>query len=920
MKEISESAVPLDSTPTQAQPPPLPDFSELVGRLLLHTEELRSKIRAAVATTTAAVRTSKNANHNRNINKNPSIHAMTVIEWQHEMEDCVFPLLETLGRRTADVVGGEDGTTARMDSIEGAMFQSCQIKTWQLAQFALQTITRHYHEDQIENDDQDDDDDDDDDNTDGNGMDGSHRYYSHMTPEEREGLRQQAQAAVARWVEWNLILATTAHPRGSSLPSSSTKTNKINNNNNNQNDDDKDEDVLQETIQCYVQYQRFVLRQRVKPFIAKLVEYRRSITTMSNNTNDSLLARAQIHHDDDDDDDDDENDNKQGVTIYEQHYAPVLTHVLGQAAALIHPLLMWQSSLPEQEGATTKQQQLPIIVECIRQLCQETIQVLDEQTQVLVETVSGWFWSDKTVIEEYLLQSANFDSESDGSSNRVMNAAELGALDGLVEEMGFSCHVQVRYLALVQSSAKNHHDGDDTDAAKTATANRTVTTLGHKMEQDILPMWTLKYASLERYLAVKQWQAALAVCQPVQIVLGMPIQVPSVVEDAQFLSTRALERSATTRSAQAMGTVAHAVSHDIWSTDSNMSGSVYEALVNKLGCWSAPNKEPEPDDGHQDSSKQKLDFAAALMGAMDEDAVQAAAKGGSLNKPPSAPSSSGFLGLSLGDDDAVLQMEVDTAFCVMNGAHAAASACRALVEYLDSLLTSDDAYRGGSGSGSTKMVGLAREELFLYAGEYEKFLKEQIHLSITKFAGGLRAPRSRLSLDRVYDFFVNENYAIDMKQMKSLENDDRLATELDDGFRSSMFIKQLSYKGESNVLHMIGEELVEILTQIVSDALYTTDRKVTDWGALLFWKEIRRLQELVTSVLTSEHADQPPVYAWARLSQIATVLQLESPSEWQLYRSSTSVLTNEELEQTMALRSDFSIEAIRTVLSSTQKK
>jgi hypothetical protein len=63
---------------------------------------------------------------------------------------------------------------------------------------------------------------------------------------------------------------------------------------------------------------------------------------------------------------------------------------------------------------------------------------------------------------------------------------------------------------------------------------------------------------------------------PVHIVLGTSIEVPSVVEDAQYLSTRALERAASTRSTQAIGTVAHSVSSHIWSIA--ISGGVHQAL------------------------------------------------------------------------------------------------------------------------------------------------------------------------------------------------------------------------------------------------------------------------------------------------------------------------------------------------------
>jgi hypothetical protein len=88
---------------------------------------------------------------------------------------------------------------------------------------------------------------------------------------------------------------------------------------------------------------------------------------------------------------------------------------------------------------------------------------------------------------------------------------------------------------------------------------------------------------LERYLTHEQLQSALALANPVQIVLFSPIKVPLVVEDAQYLSRRALERAASTQSTQAIGTVAHSIaSDDVWSTEMNNHG-VHEALVNQKG-------------------------------------------------------------------------------------------------------------------------------------------------------------------------------------------------------------------------------------------------------------------------------------------------------------------------------------------------
>jgi len=54
---------------------------------------------------------------------------------------------------------------------------------------------------------------------------------------------------------------------------------------------------------------------------------------------------------------------------------------------------------------------------------------------------------------------------------------------------------------------------------------------------------------------------------------------------------------------------------------------------------------------------------------------------------------------------------------------------------------------------------------------------------------------------------------------------------------------------------------------------------------------------------------------WERLSQVVTVLQLEKPSDWLAYHS-TSVLSPDELSRTLSLRVNFSADAIQSAVSS----
>jgi hypothetical protein len=56
---------------------------------------------------------------------------------------------------------------------------------------------------------------------------------------------------------------------------------------------------------------------------------------------------------------------------------------------------------------------------------------------------------------------------------------------------------------------------------------------------------------------------------------------------------------------------------------------------------------------------------------------------------------------------------------------------------------------------------------------------------------------------------------------------------------------------------------------------------------------------------------------WERLSQVVAVLQLEKPSDWLAYHSS-AILSAPELAKTLALRVDFSSDAIEKVVANMQ--
>lgn len=637
------------------------------------------------------------------------------------------------------------------------------------------------------------------------------------------------QAAVARIAELNLLICTTTlmgadHDEGLS------------------------EQNVSELITLYSNYQRQVLRQRAKPAIAHLASWRKS----------DLQQRQALTEEHDDDD--------EAIT---QPHSHALTFVLGHASALIHPLQQWNESLPP-ESATSR-------------LCTTSIQILHEQTSILVKSVCDWFLQDKNV-DQWMQQQQ--------LQHQMACKVDLPELDALVEEMAFCCQVMARYTALIADSSQ-------------ATSNSTI-------QQEILPEWTWKYAALERFLGLQQLQSALELATPVDIVIGLNIQVPSVVEDAQYLSTRALDRAMSTRNSQAMGTVAHSLSHDVWSTD---GGGVYQALLDRRGCYSTILETPKTKGKPSIASTPKSgDFASALLDALDQDLKTTKA-------PPSGSLSGGFLGsLVMGAEG--LQIRLDTQLCAMNGIYAASTACQSLVESLDSWLEEQE----------DRMIGLARDELVRFSQAYKAMLQQEVVLTIVEWCGSLEGGGASLKgkcLHALRDTFEREVYQLDAGAFASAESDDRLEASLLRPLKESILVSSID-KCDIAVGLAICQELSKQIADLIVECIWQSNMRFTDWGSMLLSKQVRLLQTYMMDLLSEDAAPHPvsnnsiiaPTsvhHQWERLSQVVTVLQLERPSDWSIYQS-TSVLTTDELRRTMSLRVDFSPEAINAMCQAQSKK
>mmetsp|Transcript_25180 Transcript_25180/g.38201 ORF Transcript_25180/g.38201 Transcript_25180/m.38201 type:complete len:419 (-) Transcript_25180:3304-4560(-) len=393
------------------------------------------------------------------------------------------------------------------------------------------------------------------------------------------------------------------------------------------------------------------------------------------------------------------------------------------------------------------------------------------------------------------------------------------------------------------------------------------------------------------------------------------MKVPSIVEDAQYLSTRAISRATSTRNTQAMGTVAHSLSHDIWSTDS--AEGVHQALLDEKGCW-ANDKEgtKHTSKSYSSSNSPKSgDFASALLDALDEDLKIA------KTPPPSAPSSGGILGslnLSIGGDE-LQKVRQETQLCLMNGIHSASTACSSLVQSLDGYL--EEQQQGMQTNHSNSMVSLAREELNRFSDSYHALLQVKVKELVSESCGNLDFPQSSRKgkcLHKLHDFFCAEKYDLDSGTFSNAESDERLNAGLLQPLQRCKLLSQLQ-RCESEVRVTICTEFSTLLSDMIVNTLWMQQKQFTDWGSLLLSKQIRILQTYASGLMSDEtfHSDKiskttMSLNNWELLSQVVTVLQLEKPSDWSIYQD-TSILTIDELHRTMNLRIEFSTDAVNMV-------
>ncbi|KAL3777044.1 hypothetical protein ACHAW5_005033 [Stephanodiscus triporus] len=695
------------------------------------------------------------------------------------------------------------------------------------------------------------------------------------------------------------------------------------------NDEDDPESITPKTIiEAYSQYQRRCLRTRSKPAISSVADLRRVASSQNCYVSDLLEAerrRQQLEVALDDECSgmvNGEGNGMDGTAAVSrgQPHAQAITVVLGEASSLIQPLAAWRDALdPQSENDDD-------IVALLRQMCQDSIDLLDTEAQTLAATVGSWFSSDQRGF-------ATLDSDNENSSDATKS--DLLSIESSLEEMAWICQLISRYCLYSEQ-----------------TLDRQGAQGGDMKLLDLLTEQSLHYSTLETRLATLQFSQALSLACPQLIELGRPsLQVPSIVEDAHFVCVRAIERAAGTRSERAVWTVGHWVC-EVWGVDhsSGMVGGgvgvngVCRALMEGVGCAGGSNPDDiatqsrERNEGLQ-LSKIENAFAAALLEAVDEDVrgdTGVSRPGSATNSAPTSGGVSSFF--TTGGRGRSLQSQLDAELCGLNGISAASNACSALSGLFSDLVEENvsegakpTSTGGTSATKSSSMLTFARDELNSHSRAYHNLLKQRVRALVADLCGGddLFDCDGNLCLQNLRLFIEKEVYNLDSSSFRNLEREDRLESEL----IGPIFEEIGKDKCDAVVVLQIAEAIGAKSAEIILEVLMQGNTHFNEYGAMLLSKQVRMLQNLLCGLVlesacpcstNSAKAGSSSISTFsilkqfARVNQAVSILQLEKPSDWLAFsykvgESDETNLKADEIQKIMSLRVDFSEEAIARV-------
>lgn len=683
---------------------------------------------------------------------------------------------------------------------------------------------------------------------------------------------------------------------------------------NNHIDKEELETITSQTIiEAYSQYQRRCLRTRSKPAISSVAELRRVAKSQNCNVSDILEAERQRQQHDvalEADGEDSEIDDVAAISRGQPH-AQAVTVILGEASSLIQPLAAWRDALQLQLESNNT------VVSLLHCMCQESIELLDTEAQTLASAVGSWFSSDQRGVATL---------DNDNNSDNDATKSDLLSIESSLEELAWLCQLISRYcLYSEQIFVRKEEQGD---VNGNGYANTKL--------QDLLTEQSLHYSTLETKLATLQFRQAVSLACPQLIELGRPsLQVPSIVEDAHFLSVRAIERAAGTRSERAVWTVGHWVcevwgvdhiSHGVMESENGILG-VYRALIHGVGCAGGTNCSDETlreDAAVLPSPKVENAFAAALLDAVDDEDCDGESKNNS--RPGIAPTSGGLSSFFIrGGNRRNVQSMIDAELCALNGISAASNACCALSGlFADLVEESIDKGEARNGEEASSMLIFARDELNAHSRSYLSLLRQRVRALVNDLCGGdyIFDCDGSLCLQNLRLFVENEEFNLDSLSFRQLEDEDRLESLIVGPVRRSQIFEEIGRdKCDAVVVLQIAEAMGSKAADIILQVLLQGNKQFNEYGALLLSKQLRMLQNLLCSLVFDSAKTGSTVSIlnqFARANQAVSILQLEKPSDWLQFsykvgESDQTNLSADEIQKIMGLRVEFSEEAIARV-------
>lgn len=248
--------------------------------------------------------------------------------------------------------------------------------------------------------------------------------------------------------------------------------------------------VQNEIIDAYSEYQRRCLRSRSKPSITSVAELRRVASSQNCFVSDIVeqeRTRQQI---------------ESGLHVSDEHggeedllavtgvgnlargqpHAQCVTVILGEASSLIQPLAAWRDSVPLRSPTDGG-----VLESWLNQLCQNAMNILDNEAQTLAATVGSWFGHDQRSLKT-LEQSPQ---------PSLSESLDLVSMEAALDEMAFMCQVFSRYCLFSQQTVVR--EGANSDSKDTSKLHNLLT------EQ------SLHYSSLETRLATLQFNQAISI-------------------------------------------------------------------------------------------------------------------------------------------------------------------------------------------------------------------------------------------------------------------------------------------------------------------------------------------------------------------------------------------------------------------------